>query len=195
MESSIKSPKLPPMTRDTPIAWVDIETTGTDVVMHDILSIGVVRSDGQEREWYVQPSKAAIIVAEPKALEINGYTPEMWAERGQRLPYVVAHEFAAFVDGHILGAHNAAFDFPFLASFCRAYNAPLRVPYRPLCTVSMLWPLVLSGEIESPSCEKACAHFGVSVENAHEALADARRAKALYEAILRRNDAIAWSAG
>jgi DNA polymerase-3 subunit epsilon len=178
------------MVRTTPIAWVDIETTGLEVETHTILSIGAVRSDGAEREWYVRPSMDAIGWAQPEALKVNGYTPELWEERGQQSPYTVAREFAAFVDGHIIGAHNAAFDWPFLMVFCRNDIVPLNVPHRPLCTVSMLWPFVISGELESPSHEMACKHFGIPLDGHHTALADARRAKALYEAVNR-----AWAAG
>src|SRR5689334_11102429 len=100
------------------LAFVDIETTGTDRDVHEILEIGVVvarMKDGVlavtgELDLKIQPKH--IETAEAAALRINGYNEADWL-------FAVSLEEAmrVFVEktkGAIFLAHNITFDFPFI---------------------------------------------------------------------------------
>lgn len=112
--------------KDLPLAFIDLETTGIDPSVHEILEIGVVRarqtgdplqplSEVDRFEMKIAPEH--IERADPKALQVNHYDPEDWKNA------ISFKEASAILDeklkGHIIVAQNVAFDVGFLA---RAYE-------------------------------------------------------------------------
>lgn len=77
---------------------VDFETTGLDPIRNEIIEIGAILLDAAslsliwEFETKLLPEN--IQTAHPKALEVNGYTPEAWAD---------AQTFADGFDDFLLG--------------------------------------------------------------------------------------------
>ena len=112
--------------KDHPLAFIDLETTGVDPNVHEIIEIGVVRTrqTGDPREPLVEVDRFEIKiipehieVADPKALQVNHYNKEDWKDA------VLFQDASTILDeklkGHILVAQNVAFDVGFLA---RAYE-------------------------------------------------------------------------
>ena len=91
----------------------DIETTGTLSHQDLIVEIAAVRfQDGRVQDTY--QSFIGIECAMPEqATAVNGITDEML--RGRPALSQVLMEFARFCGNHLLVAHNAIFDFQFLA--------------------------------------------------------------------------------
>lgn len=58
------------------ILVVDLETTGLDARKHSILQIGAVWLTGGEGEFSLNCRRAADTLIDPKAMEINGLSPE-----------------------------------------------------------------------------------------------------------------------
>lgn len=123
------------------IAFVDVETTGTDPRIHELWEIGIIlrTGDGQEKyAWFVRPEHMG--TADPTALRIGGYyerAAEHLPEHDpwnavQTLPPVtdkpspacsaqaVARRVAKLLDGAKIVAANPAFDTAFLQAFLRA---------------------------------------------------------------------------
>ncbi|MDT0453477.1 DEDDh family exonuclease [Streptomyces hesseae] len=148
-------------------AVVDVETTG--LARDDrIVSAAVYQLDalGQvEDQWYtlVNPQR------DPGPVWIHGLTSEVLADAP--LFQDIAGEFAKRLDGRVLVAHNAAFDWSMIArEYARAGTAaPVR---QRLCTIA------LSKELQLPlpnhKLESLAAHYGVVQQRAHHALDDAR---------------------
>jgi DNA polymerase-3 subunit epsilon len=113
-------------------AVVDVETTG--LARDDrIISAAVYRLDARgevEDHWYtlVDPER------DPGPVWIHGLTSEML--EGAPLFREVAAEFAARLDGRVLVAHNAVFDWQMIArEYARAGQvAPVR---QRLCTIAL----------------------------------------------------------
>lgn len=148
-------------------AVVDVETTG--LARDDrIVSAAVYRLDARgevEDHWYtlVNPER------DPGPVWIHGLTSDVL--EGAPLFKDVAEEFSRRLDGRVLVAHNAVFDWQMIArEYARAEcEAPVR---QRLCTI------VLSKELGLPlpnhKLETLAAHFGVVQQKAHHALDDAR---------------------
>ncbi|MFE4967540.1 DEDDh family exonuclease [Streptomyces sp. NPDC056660] len=148
-------------------AVVDVETTG--LARDDrIISAAVYRLDERgevEDHWYtlVNPER------DPGPVWIHGLTSEVL--EGAPLFTDVAEEFAARLDGRVLVAHNAVFDWQMIArEYARAKSEP-PVKQR-LCTIALSKELGLP--LPNHKLETLAAHFGVVQRRAHHALDDAR---------------------
>ncbi|MFZ4302385.1 DEDDh family exonuclease [Streptomyces cinereoruber] len=148
-------------------AVVDVETTG--LARDDrIVSAAVYRLDAQgnvEDHWYtlVNPER------DPGPVWIHGLTSDTL--EGAPLFPEIAAEFAARLDGRVLVAHNAIFDWQMIArEYARAESAaPVR---QRLCTIALAKQLALP--LPNHKLESLAAHFGVEQRQAHNALDDAR---------------------
>ncbi|MFB7345247.1 DEDDh family exonuclease [Streptomyces hydrogenans] len=148
-------------------AVVDVETTG--LARDDrIVSAAVYRLDAQgdvEDHWYtlVNPER------DPGPVWIHGLTSDVL--EGAPLFAQIAEEFSARLDGRVLVAHNAMFDWQMIASeYARAERtAPVR---QRLCTIALSKELALP--LPNHKLATLAAHFGVVQQRAHDALDDAR---------------------
>ncbi|NGO09104.1 DEDDh family exonuclease [Streptomyces sp. HC44] len=148
-------------------AVVDVETTG--LARDDrIVSAAVYRLDARgevEDHWYttVNPER------DPGPVWIHGLTSDVL--EGAPLFQDIAEEFAARLDGRVLVAHNAVFDWSMIArEYARAEReAPVR---QRLCTIALSKELGLP--LANHKLESLAAHFGVVQQRAHHALDDAR---------------------
>ncbi|MEU9241806.1 DEDDh family exonuclease [Streptomyces shenzhenensis] len=148
-------------------AVVDVETTG--LARDDrIISAAVYRLDERgevEDHWYtlVNPER------DPGPVWIHGLTSETL--EGAPLFPDIAEEFSARLDGRVLVAHNAVFDWQMIArEYARARReAPVR---QRLCTIALAKELDLP--LPNHKLETLAAHYGVVQRRAHHALDDAR---------------------
>ncbi|MEU8824006.1 DEDDh family exonuclease [Streptomyces sp. NPDC048636] len=148
-------------------AVVDVETTG--LARDDrIVSAAVYRLDARgtvEDHWYtlVNPRR------DPGPVWIHGLTRDMLADAP--LFPEIADALAERLDGRVLVAHNAVFDWSMLSrEYARAKSAaPVR---QRLCTIALSKELGLP--LANHKLESLAAHYGVVQERAHHALDDAR---------------------
>ncbi|MGW0736150.1 DEDDh family exonuclease [Streptomyces sp. NPDC002851] len=148
-------------------AVVDVETTG--LARDDrIISAAVYQLDARgdvEDHWYtlVNPER------DPGPVWIHGLTSDV-LESAPLFPDI-AEEFSARLDGRVLVAHNAVFDWSMIArEYARAARtAPVR---QRLCTIALSKELKLP--LPNHKLESLAAHFGVVQQRAHHALDDAR---------------------
>ncbi|MFI1399652.1 DEDDh family exonuclease [Streptomyces sp. NPDC020681] len=148
-------------------AVVDVETTG--LARDDrIVSAAVYRLDARgnvEDHWYtlVNPER------DPGPVWIHGLTSDVL--EGAPLFGDVAGELSDRLDGRVLVAHNAIFDWSMIArEYARAERtAPVR---QRLCTIALAKELRLP--LPNHKLASLAAHFGVVQQRAHHALDDAR---------------------
>ncbi|WP_406322137.1 DEDDh family exonuclease [Streptomyces sp. NBC_00519] len=167
LTTAASSPTTWPTAYPQGYAVVDVETTG--LARDDrIISAAVYRLDARgevEDHWYttVNPER------DPGPVWIHGLTSE--ALEGAPLFQDIAEEFATRLDGRVLVAHNAVFDWQMIArEYARAKSeAPVR---QRLCTIALSKELGLP--LPNHKLESLAAHFGVVQQRAHHALDDAR---------------------
>ncbi|MEB8337578.1 TerD family protein [Streptomyces endophyticus] len=149
-------------------ALVDVETSGLTARRDRVLSIAVV-TIGQDGEQTGEFSTLLNPGCDPGPVNIHGLTAERL--RGAPTFDQVAGRIAAMLQNRVLVAHNAQFDYDFLAhEFARA-RMWLPVTQR-LCT------LALNRQVDPPTTDMKlgtlAAHYGVPQVRAHDALDDTR---------------------
>ncbi len=151
------------------LAFIDLETTGTNPVLDRITEIGVVEVDGdQVSTWstLVNPERAI-----PQFItQLTGISNAMVA--GAPTFAQVADELAERLHGRLFVAHNARFDYGFVKNEFQRLGRRFRGDV--LCTVRLsrkLYP-----EHFKHSLDSLIARHGLALENPehrHRALGDA----------------------
>ncbi|MFG2871820.1 TerD family protein [Streptomyces sp. NPDC048338] len=159
-------------------ALVDVETSGLVARRDRVLSIAVLTfgPDGTPTGEY---STLLDPGCDPGPVHIHGLTAERL--RGAPTFGQVAGRIGALLQDRVMVAHNAQFDYDFLAhEFARA-RLHLPVTQR-LCT------LALNRRVEPPgaglSLASLAAHYGVPQTRAHDALDDTRVLAGIFRASL-----------
>ena len=170
-----------PATGDYARDWalVDVETSGLIARRDRVLSVAVV-TIGPDGEQTGEFSTLLDPGCDPGPVEVHGLT----VERLQGAPTFdqVAGRIGAMLQDRVLVAHNAQFDYDFLAyEFARA-RMWLPVSQR-LCT------LALNRQVDPPTDDMKlgtlAAHYGVPQQRAHDALDDTRVLAGILRASLR----------
>ncbi|MET9090515.1 TerD family protein [Streptomyces cyaneofuscatus] len=167
--------------RDYAFDWalVDVETSGFIARRDRVLSVAVV-TIGPDGEQTGEFSTLLNPGCDPGPVHVHGLT----AERLLGAPTFeqVAGRIGALLQDRVLVAHNAQFDYDFLAhEFARA-RLYLPVSQR-LCT------LALNRQVDPPAADMKlgtlAAHYGVPQTRAHDALDDTRVLAGILRATLR----------
>ncbi len=172
------------------IAFIDIETTGFNVETQEIIEIGCVivkQNDGvlgevvEEFELKIKPER--LDLADPEALSINGYNEAEWLfamtlEQAMKV-------FAEKTKECIFAAHNAAFDWSFIAKAFATTQVENQMFYAKIDTISFaLAKLHNNPEVTRYSLGALCDYFGITNDRAHTALADTRATVEMYRKLL-----------
>lgn len=151
-----------------PLVFLDVETTGAHPAYDRVTEVGLVEVDRGRvlGEWSTLVNPGASI---PPAIQaLTGITNEMVALApcfGE-----IARELHARLEGKLLVAHNARFDYGFLRNEFK--RAGLRYTSRVLCTVKLsrkLFPHESRHNLDA-----LMSRHGVVCDGRHRALADAR---------------------
>ncbi|MFD4633702.1 TerD family protein [Streptomyces sp. NPDC058284] len=167
--------------RDYAFDWalVDVETSGLIARRDRVLSIAVVtigRDGAQTGEFSTLLNPGC----DPGPVHVHGLTAERL--RGAPPFEQVAGEIGALLRDRVLVAHNAQFDYDFLAhEFARA-RAYLPVTQR-LCTLALNRQVDLP--VEDMKLGTLATHYGVPQTQAHDALDDTRVLAGIFRATLR----------
>lgn len=153
-----------------PYEWalVDVETSGFRAVQHRVLSIAVatVGKDGRTGEEF---STLLDPGCDPGPVHIHGLTAARL--KGSPVFGDVAGRVAEMLKGRVLVAHNAPFDYGFIAQEFRRAGAALPVDER-LCTLALNRRLAPA----TPDLKLGtlATYYGVRHRVAHDALEDVR---------------------
>ncbi len=172
-----------------PFVWIDTETTGLDDQNNDVIEFAAIRlnRDGTEDEvLHVYINMERPENAHPKALEVNGYTPEMWKEKGALDPADAWQKIAdsGILEEAIIAGQNVRFDAGFLNASFKRHGIDVRMDYHlyDTCTLALEH---IRPWMTSISLVPCCIAMGVPMANAHTAIADARMAMELDKAFKR----------
>ncbi len=172
------------------IAAFDLETTGVDVRSARIVSACVAEldADGEvvaRRDWLVDPG----IEIPEGAAAIHGITTERARAEGSpaavAVPEIVAAVREVLARGVGLTVYNAAYDLSLLAHEAVRHGVEPIVEPAPVVD-----PLIIDKQVDryrkgKRTLELAAAHYGVALDDAHDAGADAIAAARVAQAIAR----------
>lgn len=149
-------------------ALVDVETSGLRAVRDRVLSLAVVTvgpdgRTGEEFSTLLDPG------CDPGPVHIHGLS----ADRLKGSPRFedVAQRIRQMLQGRVLVAHNAPFDYGFLSQEFMRANVRLPVERR-LCTLAL--NRRLSPATKDLKLATLAAHYGIEKRRAHDALEDVR---------------------
>lgn len=178
---TLEPPEPAPSWIEGPFAALDLETTGVDPTTARIVELALIvdEGDGRVRDLYaglVDPGPEVEIP--PGAAAVHGITRERLTTEGapsarEVLPVVEGHLRAIAEAGWPIVIYNATYDWPLLAAELRRLEPALELPG---CV--LLDPLVLDRHVDryrkgKRTLETACEVYGVALEAAHSARADA----------------------
>ena len=167
-------------------AFIDIETTGINVLEHELIEVGCVLTNDklkviEEFEFKIKPEH--IDTADKTALKVNHYNEKDW-EAGYELEEAIKI-LSKKVNGCIMVGHNVAFDAGFLEYVFDKLNIKNTMHYHKLDTISMAWAkLNKNPDMEHFSLRDLCKHFDIKNERPHSALSDARATYELYKKLM-----------
>ncbi len=145
---------------------IDFETTGLDPQSEQIVEIGAVKVEcGQivdRFHQYVNPGKPM----PAEAAAVNHITDSMLADNPRI--YQVLPDLLHFIGSDILVAHNAAFDFKFLAVACMRYRFRIPSLWFDSMDLRLLWP-----DLKSKKMQAFLDAAGIENSQAHSAAGDA----------------------
>ncbi|MFB4301627.1 TerD family protein [Actinomadura sp. NTSP31] len=149
-------------------ALVDVETSGFSSARHRVLSVAVATigkdgSPGEEFSTLLDPG------CDPGPVHIHGLTAGRL--KGSPVFGDVAERVARMLKGRVLVAHNAPFDYGFLAQEFGRAGKGLPVESR-LCTLAL--NRRLAPATSDLKLGTLAAHYGVRVGRAHDAREDVR---------------------
>ena len=173
---------------DRPICAFDLETTGRDPLDARIVTACVAVIDGphtQARTWLLDPE---IPIPDETSL-IHGITTEHAHTHGQQ--YETGYReirdalYEAWTREHVVVAFNACYDLTVM------HAEGIRIGLPDLVTGLVVDPYVIDREKDryrkgKRTLQAVCAHYGVALEGAHEAQADALAAAHLARVLTRR---------
>lgn len=184
------SAALPAISWASPIGVFDLETTGVDVSTDRIVSahVGVLDANGlvlESKNWLANPG----IPIPEQATAVHGISTERARLHGHLASAVVrdvTEELRRlFQQGIPVVAFNANYDFSLLLAECHRHGVdPISDP------TPVIDPLVMDKAFDRYRRGKrrltdVAEHYGVALENAHDAAADARAAGRVAQAIAR----------
>ena len=159
-------------------AVIDLETTGGNHNSERIIEIGIVLHDGKhkigEYTSLINPEK-----------EISGFISTFTGITNAMVKNAprfaeVADTILELVEGKIIVAHNARFDYNFIKSEFRRLNIPFTK--KNMCTVTLSRKIFPS--YKSHSLGNICKDLGIAVDNRHRAFGDAAATALLLEKLI-----------
>lgn len=168
----------------------DLETTGVDVSRDRVVTahIGRLRVDGElswRRDWLVNPG----MPIPEAAAAVHGVTTERALAEGvpaaEAIAAIVTTLHEQTVDGSPLVAYNASYDLSLLRFEAERHGVD---PFIPALVVD---PLILDKAVDryrkgKRTLTAACEVYGVTLDGAHEASADAVAAGRVAQALFAR---------
>jgi len=170
-----------------PLVFLDTETTGLEPANHEVIEFAAVKMDPQtfsvidKIEFKIKPLH--IETAQPKALEVNGYTPEKWTDAID--PETAAKRISEFCSESVIVGHNVSFDTGFLEVLLKQYKIEKRIDYHKVDTCALAYTQLVHLGLESVSLVNVCKFLGISNEGAHGAAKDVERTIAVYRKLVR----------
>lgn len=153
--------------KDTFVVF-DLETTGLSPINDKIIEIGAVKIQNgsiiDNFSVFVNPERNIPY----KITELTSINDDM--VKDAKVIEQILPEFMNFCEGSIIVAHNAAFDTAFIKKSCR--DLQLEFDFSVLDTVPLarfLYP-----ELKRAKLNVVAKHLGISLENHHRAVDDAR---------------------
>jgi len=173
------------MLRAKYLSFIDIETSGLDPFVHEILEFSIIRRDpksGLESKDTIYFEPQHIHTADPKALEINGYDPENNRNLVRKHPLVALDHVISLLKDTVIIGHNVSFDLDFIKAQVIKYALNAKdLPYHKVDTVTLAFEHLVPLGLNSLSLKNVCEFLDISNEHAHTSSVDVHRTVQVFD--------------
>ncbi len=191
------------------LAVIDTETTGLSPERHEVIEIGLVLAEHEQRddgswevrktgEWEVKLNPWNIEGADPVALRMNHYDPRVWEEEAvaqrdglidlsKRLQLMEQPEGvpdSQMLNNMIIVGHNVHFDIQFLQTAFKRIGIEHPLNKRVIDTYPLARGVLRHEHMKNFKLGTLCEYFNIKNKKAHSALADALVTFDLYTALV-----------
>jgi len=172
--------------RKNNFAFLDIETTGLNLLQHEIIEIGCVVTTPdlkvlEEFELKIKPEH--IEDADPVSMKVNHYDADAW-----KSAYTLKEAMSILsekVRGCIMVGQNVSFDFGFIEVAFTKLGIVNPMHYHKLDTIAIAWAkLHRDPDLDYFSLREMCLRFGIENKSPHTGLGDARATYELYKKLM-----------
>ena len=165
--------EITPNFKNRNIAITDLETTGLDPLKHEIVEIGLVLVKQPDLQIIykldIKVKPESISTADPKALELNGYSEGEW-----RHAYKLQEAMKLYMEkvkDSIFCAHNVTFDLPFIKAACIKTGITGTLDYHCIDIPSLVWLKFRDSKLERMNLSSLAQFIGLKPEpNVHRAI-------------------------
>ena len=157
------------------LVFLDVETTSLDPESGEIIEIALLWGENNSYCRKVKPLN--LDTADPKALEINGYSADEWYDAIH--PALLVEEIKPILSGAVVVAHNAYFDVSFIDELFYQYGIKWQKK-RPIDTITLAYEHLSPIGLKSVSMDSIRRFLCWSTKGGHRALKDTRDVRKLY---------------
>lgn len=177
------------LSEKTRFAFIDVETSGLNPDIHEIIEIGCLIVSQNEAGQFVIDDELELKVqmtrpdvAEPAALRVNGYDPAAWMF-AYTMPQALEMLSKAAKDT-VFVAHNMCFDWQFIEKAYRDNGVEHPFHFHKIDTLSIAFAKLRGTDAKHLSLRSLCERFEVVNEKAHTALADCRATLEVFKKLM-----------
>ena len=168
------------------LAFIDIETTGLDVINHEIIEVGCVLTTPELKvieEFELKIIPEYLENADPISMKINHYEEGGWQDALSLKEAIKI--LSKKTKECIMVGQNVAFDSGFLEYAFSKTGIKNTMHYHKLDTISIAWAKFNKDkDFEHFSLRDMCMHFGIENKDSHTGLGDARATYELYKKLM-----------
>lgn len=168
------------------LAFGDIETTGLERSVHEIIEIGllIVKQPGLEiiDTWETKVKPLHLKTASAQALEITKFNQKHWQKAIH--PKKALEIFAKKTKNTVFVGHNPAFDRAFLEDYADKWEVELDIHYHMLDTVTIAYIKLKDQPIKNFKLSEIAKFLGIDQKKAHTALDDTKTTYEIFKRLL-----------
>jgi DNA polymerase III epsilon subunit family exonuclease len=163
---------------EVPLVVFDFETTGLDFERDRIIEIGALKIVNGKAVDEISTLVHTDLPLSEIVVNLTGITPDMLKDQ-PRLDGVLP-DFLRFIQGCVLVAHNAEFDYSMLKAECSRQGIDIEWPV--FCTLKLARELL--PELERKTLDSLAQHYGLEFEARHRSIGDVKVTVAVLNEML-----------
>jgi len=166
--------------KETRLVFIDLETTGLDSALHEIVEFAAIVTDLKLKEvgrfvYKVLPQH--IETAEPEALKANGYDAEVWKKEGVQITralQLINRLVPKKQRGIVVGHNVKTFDLPFVRKAYAETKLFDPLSHYTIDTLDLAVAYCIASGIKLPNLKLTTLvnHFGLTNLSVHHAMYD-----------------------
>lgn len=149
-----------------PLAITDLEMTGLDSDIHEIIEIGLVVVDQDALEVLdtlsVKIKPEHIETATPEALAVNGYKPEDWQDAISLKDAM--EQYSQKTQNAVFAGWNITFDWAFMEKAFKKTGIKQTMDYHRIDILSFAWGKLRKRGLDQVRLSSICRYFGIEEE-------------------------------